>query len=167
MSNLHLTRIGRGDESQESRVIGSVSMLISKASAVTENTLTKNVVTVGGREKSVVNAYGGVKINEYDAAAIERLYSWKVEKDSYLNVRVTLWGTDGDRLMKADPKPGDAFEFFFSSSSVNEFGGRKRLDITAYDFEIRRRKDNGDAERIMAFETTDEVPVVNGDDLPF
>ena len=139
MSDLHLA-VRKDNENGTRRVYGSLVGLVNRPSNESAGTVTERTVTVGNEEKKVFNINLSLKINDYDTKKMKYFFGIDVEPNTYLPVRVSMWGIAGERLAKYAPREHEPVEFYFSSGNPDTYKERMRLDITAFDFEPRGRK---------------------------
>jgi hypothetical protein len=138
MSDLHFAV--RKEENGSRRVYGSLVGIINRPINEGGSTVSERTVTVGSEDRKVFNVLLSLKINEYDTKKLKYFFDIDAQPDTYLPVRVSMWGIAVERLAKYAPREHEPVEFYFSSGKPDTYKDRTRLDITAFDFEPRGRK---------------------------
>lgn len=120
--------------------------------------------------RTVANVEGSYKIDDFMAKQLKYFFGLDLPKDSYIGVRVALWGRTGEALSKFNLHDGDLYMFMANDVKVNPFQRKDNttgysLNVTAYDFEPLKTK-KVDSEAMPAANTPAASSVPNTFNTP-
>lgn len=75
-------------------------------------------------EQVVYEANGGLKVDDLLKRQLAYFFGVEFPVDSFLNVKVSMWGKCGENFLKANPQERDSFMFFGNSWRLNQFAKR-------------------------------------------
>ena len=133
-------------------VDGAVKIFLRKPYGKTEMFTTRDVTSSTGNTRTVTNLEGSIKLDEYMAKQVKYFFNVDLAADTYLNVRVGVWGSMGKAIAKFNLKDGDCYMFLLSNAKMDGFTKKDgstgyQLNANAFDFEPIRtdRAQNGNA----------------------
>ena len=149
------------DRNGKQIVDGAVKIFLRKPFSQTALASTRDVNTANG-SRTVTNVEGSVKLDDFMVKQIKYFFNIDLGVNSYLNVRVGVWGSMGKALAKFNLNEGDLYMFMASRVELQNFTKKDgstgyQLNVNAFDFEpIRtagRNNQNGSASQ-----NTDAAP---------
>lgn len=141
------------DRNGKQIVDGAVKIFLRKPYGQTALSTTRDVNTANG-SRTVTNVEGAVKLDDNAVKQIKFFFNVDLPIDSYINVRVGVWGSMGKALAKFNLNDGDLYMFMASRAELQNFTKKDgstgyQLNISAFDFEpVRtagRNNQNGNA----------------------
>ena len=141
------------DRNGQQIVDGAVKIFLRKPYGQTALASTRDVNTANG-SRTVTNVEGSVKLDDFMVKQIKYFFNVDLPIDSYINVRIGVWGSMGKALAKFNLNDGDLYMFMASRAELQNFAKKDgstgyQLSISAFDFEpIRtagRNNQNGNA----------------------
>ena len=156
-------------------VDGAVKIFLRKPYGKTEMFTTRDVTSSTG------------KLDEYMAKQVKYFFNVDLAADTYLNVRVGVWGSMGKAIAKFNLKDGDCYMVLLSNAKMDSFTKKDgstgyQLNANAFDFEPIRtdRAQNGNAAQksnagsqpaqdtgFSAGVSDDFAAIEDSEDLPF
>lgn len=132
----------------------------------------KTVVEKNGKKLAVLTLASSYKVDEALAAKIKFLFNVDVVKDTYLNVRASVFSNLATRFDNVTIGEGDYLALYASNVKLEEYSkkdGSKgyQLSATCFDFEVRNRSNKTATPAATAPATTADVIDFSEDDLPF
>lgn len=154
--NLYLKKSVRlkGDGGITDIVDGGVKLWLKKPYGAQAAFTVREVLATDREGKQVTrkvcNVEGSLRVDEFLASQLKYFFSLDLPLDSFIDVRIALWGKRGESFAKFNPQEKDLFMFILTEIHLENFPRRDgstgyQLSGTAFDFEpIRTQKrENG------------------------
>lgn len=127
------------DGSSHEIVTGACDFWLKKPYGSQDAVTLRNVTAMGGAQRRVANVEGSLKISEYLGKSLKYYFGVDLPVDSYIDVRIGLWGKKAEAMEKRAPAERDSYMFFLNRIEAKSFTRKNgdtgwQLEGSAFDF---------------------------------
>lgn len=151
MKTLYLKK-GRTLDNGTTAIDGAIEIFLRKQYDTQSITSVSEIPTKNG-STTVCNCEGSIKIDEFTQKQLKYFFDVELPIDSYVNIKVGVWGTWGKAFAKFQMAEGDRCMFILNEIKLSSFTRKDgtigyELRATAFDFKQTYKKVNEDGTRV-------------------